>query len=93
MLMPAFVQRLHGQGIGPRVSCCRHSTIPFAPTKTAGLKERRLCCFDDDPATRLSRQTRVSLHSALRYREIASLTLLNSPFDHFDASAVRVNTL
>jgi len=93
MLMPASVQRLHGQGIGPRVSCRRHSTISFAPTKTAGLEERRSCCSNDDPATRLSRQTRVSLHSALRYREIATLTLLNSPFVHFDASAIRVNTL
>jgi len=93
MLMPAFVQRLHGQGIGPRVSYCRHYTIPFAPTKTAGLEARRSCCFNDDPATRLSRQTRASLHSALRYREIASLTILNSPFVHFGASAVRVNTL
>jgi hypothetical protein len=66
MLMPASVKSLHGRGIGPRVSCCRHSIIPFAPTKTAGLEERRSCCFDDDPATRLSRQTRASLHSALR---------------------------
>ena len=91
--MPASVQRLHGQGIGPRVSCRRHSTILFADTKTAGLKERQSRRFNNDPTTRLSRQTRVSLHSALRYREIASLTLLNSPFVYFDASPIRENTL